>query len=132
MHNGFKIHLAHAPAKCPNNDSRKVLILLDVNCDAQLDQMTLNSFLQTIAYRGKADGTPRFAASTVFRETSDWAWSCSILDAHQGQLTEASSFHNWALIICFEGKGADSEGWRSAFRTDVDHDSEVMPISVPN
>jgi hypothetical protein len=28
--------------------------------------------------------------------------------------------------------GADSEGWRSAFRTDVDHDSEVMPISVPN
>src|SRR5437016_3321944 len=26
---------------------------------------------------------------------------------------------------------ADSEGWRSAFRTDVDHDSEVMPISVP-
>jgi hypothetical protein len=27
---------------------------------------------------------------------------------------------------------ADSEGWRSAFRSDVDHDSEVMPISVPN
>jgi hypothetical protein len=27
--------------------------------------------------------------------------------------------------------GADSEGWRSAFRTDVDHNSEVMPISVP-
>jgi hypothetical protein len=27
---------------------------------------------------------------------------------------------------------ADSEGWRSAFQTDVDHDSEVMPISVPN
>ena len=27
---------------------------------------------------------------------------------------------------------ADSEPWRSAFRTDVDHDSEVMPISVPN
>jgi hypothetical protein len=25
---------------------------------------------------------------------------------------------------------ADSEGWRSAFRTDVDHDSEVMAISV--
>ena len=28
--------------------------------------------------------------------------------------------------------GADSGGCRSAFRTDVDHDSEVMPISVPN
>jgi hypothetical protein len=27
---------------------------------------------------------------------------------------------------------ADSEGWRSGFRSDVDHDSEVMPISVPN
>jgi transposase-like protein len=27
---------------------------------------------------------------------------------------------------------ADSEGCRSPFRTDVDHDSEVMPISVPN
>jgi hypothetical protein len=26
----------------------------------------------------------------------------------------------------------DSEACRSAFRTDVDHDSEVMPISVPN
>jgi hypothetical protein len=26
----------------------------------------------------------------------------------------------------------DSEGCRSAFRTDVDHDSEVMPISIPN
>jgi hypothetical protein len=29
-------------------------------------------------------------------------------------------------------RSADSEGWRSAFRTDVDHDSEVMPISIPN
>jgi hypothetical protein len=29
-------------------------------------------------------------------------------------------------------RGADSEGWRSGFRSDVDHDSEVMPISVPN
>jgi hypothetical protein len=27
---------------------------------------------------------------------------------------------------------ADSEGCRSRFRTDVDHDSEVMPISIPN
>jgi hypothetical protein len=27
---------------------------------------------------------------------------------------------------------ADSGTCRSAFRTDVDHDSEVMPISVPN
>ncbi len=32
----------------------------------------------------------------------------------------------------FRNLNADSEGWRSAFRTDVDHDSEVMPISVPN
>jgi hypothetical protein len=35
--------------------------------------------------------------------------------------------HEWN-----RGLPADSEGWRSAFRTDVDHDSEVMPISVPN
>jgi hypothetical protein len=27
---------------------------------------------------------------------------------------------------------ADSGGWRSAFRTDVDHDSEVMAISIPS
>jgi hypothetical protein len=27
---------------------------------------------------------------------------------------------------------ADSAGCQSAFRTDVDHRSEVMPISVPN
>ena len=27
---------------------------------------------------------------------------------------------------------ADSEGCRSAFRTDVDHHSEVMPIGIPN
>jgi hypothetical protein len=26
---------------------------------------------------------------------------------------------------------ADSDGCRSAFRTDVDHHSEVMPISIP-
>ena len=31
-----------------------------------------------------------------------------------------------------DAAGADSGGWRSAFRSDVDHDSEVMPISVPN
>jgi len=31
-----------------------------------------------------------------------------------------------------ERTSADSEGCRSAFRTDVDHHSEVMPISVPN
>ena len=38
------------------------------------------------------------------------------------------------LSLLFSGRSgtADSEGWRSAFRTDVDHDSEVMPISVPN
>jgi hypothetical protein len=34
---------------------------------------------------------------------------------------------------CPEGdKPADSEGCRSAFRTDVDHRSEVMSISIPN
>src|ERR1035441_5040278 len=33
--------------------------------------------------------------------------------------------------VRFCDETADSEGWRSAFRTDVDHDSEVMPISVP-
>jgi hypothetical protein len=27
---------------------------------------------------------------------------------------------------------ADSGGWRSAFRTDADHDSEVMAISIPS
>jgi hypothetical protein len=27
---------------------------------------------------------------------------------------------------------ADSEGCRSPFRTDVDHYSEVMPISIPS
>jgi hypothetical protein len=32
----------------------------------------------------------------------------------------------------FKTKFRDSEGWRSAFRIDVDHDSEVMPISNPN
>jgi hypothetical protein len=26
---------------------------------------------------------------------------------------------------------ADSGGWRSSFRTDADHDSEVMAISIP-
>jgi hypothetical protein len=34
-------------------------------------------------------------------------------------------------VVVVEGF-ADSGGCRSAFRTDVDHDSEVMPISVPN
>ncbi len=35
-------------------------------------------------------------------------------------------------ILDIDSVFADSEGCRSAFRTDVDHDSEVMPISVPN
>jgi hypothetical protein len=43
-----------------------------------------------------------------------------------------TSEHNVLLARRVTGKGADSERWRSAFRTDVDHDSEVMPISVPN
>jgi hypothetical protein len=38
----------------------------------------------------------------------------------------------WNGYMIQDARGADSEGWRSAFRTDVDHDSEVMPISVPN
>jgi hypothetical protein len=37
-----------------------------------------------------------------------------------------------ACLGCRDRQGADSEGCRSAFRTDVDHDSEVMSISVPN
>jgi hypothetical protein len=35
-------------------------------------------------------------------------------------------------LVRFIWIAADSEGWRSAFRTDVDHDSEVMAISIPN
>ena len=35
-------------------------------------------------------------------------------------------------VLDFAAQSADSEGWRSAFRTDVDHYSELMPISVPN
>jgi hypothetical protein len=38
----------------------------------------------------------------------------------------------WGGAGSIADQSADSEGWRSAFRTDVDHDSEVMPISVPN
>ena len=38
----------------------------------------------------------------------------------------------WNAIDGRKQRFADSEGCRSAFRTDVDHDSEVMPISVPN
>jgi len=37
-----------------------------------------------------------------------------------------------SLVHQMRVSALDSEGWRSAFRTDVDHDSEVMPISVPN
>jgi len=41
------------------------------------------------------------------------------------------------LLAVSKGNGVsppagDSEACRSAFRTDVDHDSEVMTISVPN
>ena len=46
-----------------------------------------------------------------------------------------SDVHPLSRLIDFQTGvvvGADSEGCRSAFRTDVDHDSEVMPISVPN
>jgi hypothetical protein len=51
-----------------------------------------------------------------------------------GQTLGKRSFYNLEnqATLCQEGQRADSEGWRSAFRSDVDHDSEVMPISVPN
>ena len=40
---------------------------------------------------------------------------------------------NQIFVTDFQvGLCADSERCRSAFRTDVDHDSEVMPITVPN
>jgi hypothetical protein len=48
------------------------------------------------------------------------------------------AFYPTVLIVVasyyalFAVMGADSGGWRSGFRTDVDHCSEVMPISVPN
>ena len=41
-------------------------------------------------------------------------------------------FRNTGDVYRYFHFPADSEGWRSAFRTDVDHDSEVMPISIPN
>ena len=44
--------------------------------------------------------------------------------------TDASE--RYPVCIREYNQHADSEGCRSAFRTDVDHDSEVMPISVPN
>jgi predicted nucleic acid-binding protein len=34
-------------------------------------------------------------------------------------------------IAVMERHGADSEGCRSAFRGDGDHDSELMPITIP-
>jgi hypothetical protein len=35
-----------------------------------------------------------------------------------------------ALIRIVGAAFADSEGWQSAFRTDVDHDSEVIGIGL--
>jgi hypothetical protein len=48
-------------------------------------------------------------------------------------VTESENGHDvWHITLSMVAEDADSEGCRSAFRTDVDHDSEVMPISVPN
>ena len=49
-----------------------------------------------------------------------------------GIVAGSVSLIGFGLDSLIEVISADSEGWRSAFRTDVDHDSEVMPISVPN
>jgi hypothetical protein len=52
----------------------------------------------------------------------------SSLELFSGILTEIISEcerHGIALH-------ADSGGWRSAFRSDADQDSEVMPIGIPN
>ena len=50
------------------------------------------------------------------------------LGAHQHN----ANFLNMPLLCSFLTADGDSEACRSAFRTDVDHDSEVMAISVPN
>jgi hypothetical protein len=42
--------------------------------------------------------------------------------------------HGLADILSDENRVIDADfgGWRSAFRSDGDHDSEVMAISIPN
>jgi len=56
------------------------------------------------------------------------------LVAAAGEIATALLITGWNKGEAFDAakKCADSEGCRSAFRTDVDHHSEVMPISVPN
>ena len=49
------------------------------------------------------------------------------------RIRQLSGETGWQMeVLLADCLAADSEGWRSAFRTDVDHDSEVMPISIPN
>ena len=45
---------------------------------------------------------------------------------------QGMSAEQYALQVLERDLAADSEPCRSPFRTDVDHDSEVMPISIPN
>jgi hypothetical protein len=51
-------------------------------------------------------------------------WKELRFDKLVGTNLYAKDFSDWLI--------GDSEACRSAFRTDVDHDSEVMAISVPN
>jgi hypothetical protein len=53
------------------------------------------------------------------------------LDDFMKPYTVAASTCMGAISVWAQATG-DSEASRSAFRTDVDHDSEVMPISIPN
>ena len=68
-------------------------------------------------------------------QQSQIARSCSIVQAtvHRYLQKAAAAGLTWPLPEDLDDyRLADSEGWRSAFRTDGDHHSEVMPISVPN
>ena len=83
------------------------------------------------------DGTPSKLAAGVLVE-GDWrpGTPARMLKSGQEVVVKLYSYvveHDTGYAPNpYLGFCADSEGCRSAFRTDVDHDSEVMPISVPN
>ena len=66
-----------------------------------------------------------FKSSICFMPAStSGRWLACFIPPTSNAATPGSAF--------IRSAGADSDPWRSAFRTGVDHDSEVMPISIPN
>jgi hypothetical protein len=100
--------------------------LVDENLNPWLARNTIITSIDWIKPQWEGTGVGRRNTNRFFDQLMkvERRWDLVMIDeAHY-----VSTDSNRADLA----RDGDSEACRSAFRTDVDHDSEVMPIGIPN